>query len=356
MQAASMAKLNYMWGTAAPGSVAIHHPNWICNYDAAKQAATANPGAVVFTWIWGVRVRSALPATDPNYMRNPATFALGNTTKLQNPQQDPTFVCNLMPGWVDPNDPVNAPQFGAATPVGPGVWRVDWTYQVEYDVDVGIPKPPVAPPPPPGTPPTPPVMHTIYVRDFFVMFGIDTGGSDVVRNPANWPGGFGAPNPAVDLNLTNTAPAPPRPFRLDMRPNFANATYDTRQVPDVVQNPPQPGAYQFLSLLGVAHVTSQAVMWPGGFVSGDPSRNVIALAQAHVFNNQSWDLWTQHWEAQLEPIDSWDYWINQRMKNATAGDFTAVGGYTRLSAEDFNAVLGVLEKYPAEMADKIKTH
>ena len=361
MQAAATAKLNYMWGTAAPGSVSIHTPNWICNYDAAKAAAKANPATVVYTWIWGVRVRSTLPPTDPAYMKDPSTYALGNTTKAQNPQQDPTFICNLLAGWVDPNDPANVAQFGAVTPAPqpnpvPGVWRVDWTYQIEFDVDLGLPKPPA---PPPGQPAPAPVMHTVYVRDFFVMFGIDNGGAIAVRDPANWDVGFQQRTPD-DVNLGSVTLRPPRPFHLDMRPapNFANATYSNlQQVPDVQGDPNQSNAYWYLSYLGVAHVASTAAMWPGGFVSGDPSQSVTGVAQAHVFNNKSWDLWTQHWEAQLQPVDSWDYWINQRMKGASAADFAAIQGtIPNFSQEDFTKVLNALANYPAGMADKIKTH
>ncbi|MEM8737986.1 MAG: Tad domain-containing protein [Planctomycetota bacterium] len=64
-----------------------------------------------------------------------------------------------------------------------------------------------------------------------------------------------------------------------------------------------------LTFMGVAHQPREAAVWSAGFDGDRPEPRVVALAQAEVFNNHSWDLWTQMWHAQLTPIDDLDGWL-----------------------------------------------
>jgi hypothetical protein len=63
-------------------------------------------------------------------------------------------------------------------------------------------------------------------------------------------------------------------------------------------------------MLGVAYQPNAAALWPTGFDGNRPDNYQVAMAQAEVFNNHSWDLWTQMWHAQLTPIDNLDEWVD----------------------------------------------
>ncbi len=64
-----------------------------------------------------------------------------------------------------------------------------------------------------------------------------------------------------------------------------------------------------LKLFGIAHQPKEASFWPGKFDDDRPDQTMVAVAQAQVFNNHSWDLWTAMWHAQLTPIDGLDDWM-----------------------------------------------
>jgi len=65
-----------------------------------------------------------------------------------------------------------------------------------------------------------------------------------------------------------------------------------------------------LRLLAVVHHPQGTTLWPERFGGGRPASHNVAIAQAYVFNNHSWDLWTQMWQAQLQPVDQYDGWID----------------------------------------------
>jgi hypothetical protein len=67
---------------------------------------------------------------------------------------------------------------------------------------------------------------------------------------------------------------------------------------------------QYLRFMGIASRTAPARVWPGQFTLGNPSGRMTAVAEAVVFNNSSWDLWTQDWRAQLVPVSGWEGWQN----------------------------------------------
>ncbi|HNX25856.1 MAG TPA: hypothetical protein PKK48_00450, partial [Phycisphaerae bacterium] len=66
----------------------------------------------------------------------------------------------------------------------------------------------------------------------------------------------------------------------------------------------------YLRFLGVASRSAPARVWPGQFTLGNPAGRMTAVAEAVVFNNSSWDLWTQDWRAQLVPVSGWEDWQN----------------------------------------------
>ena len=75
---------------------------------------------------------------------------------------------------------------------------------------------------------------------------------------------------------------------------------------------------QYLTVLGIARRDDRALMWPGRFDNTEHYGQMVALAQARVFNNHSFDLWTQSWSAQLEPVGRYDGWISTFERDADA--------------------------------------
>lgn len=92
-----------------------------------------------------------------------------------------------------------------------------------------------------------------------------------------------------------------------------------------------------LTFLGIAHQPKEAAFIPDGFDGDREDVKLVGLAQAEVFNNHSWDLWTQMWHAQLVPIDDYDGWMDvledpqgtDQMPWLEAADVTAVTEYLK---------------------------
>ncbi|MCX5660537.1 MAG: hypothetical protein NTW19_12560 [Planctomycetota bacterium] len=98
-------------------------------------------------------------------------------------------------------------------------------------------------------------------------------------------------NPYDGLDLTEA----PAPIDLDhalLPPNNANARW------------------KYLSFMGVARAANNAPVLPQRFTVRRPMQETVTIAQAKVFNNHSWDLWTQMWHAQLEPVSNYQGWID----------------------------------------------
>lgn len=115
--------------------------------------------------------------------------------------------------------------------------------------------------------------------NYLVWLGINVGEEVSIRNPYNF------------TNLERGAMPGPVNFTAD---DFSPDAAQTRDA---------------LKLFGVAHQPKQASFWPEKFDEDRADRTMVAVAQAQVFNNHSWDLWTAMWHAQLTPIDGLDEWM-----------------------------------------------
>lgn len=177
------------------------------------------------------------------------------------------------PGWVDcffeiPNTAVG--QQGEGIYVD-GIWN---------------PAPPVVP----GQPVPPPVLGRKVV---YLWGGLNqTDELAKIENPNNWTG----------------SATPPGPLDLDA----------SVALPPVAGNLGPQSPWNFFAFAASPN-NSQA--WPAKFYSSNYKRHA-GLAQATVFNNHSWDLWTQMWHAQLTPIDNYDGWLTQlqQTSNQAGGD------------------------------------
>ncbi len=104
--------------------------------------------------------------------------------------------------------------------------------------------------------------------------------------------------------------------------------------------------------LGVATSSDQAKFWHQKFASRNPQKAALALAQAKLFNNTSWDLWTQDWRVQLTPISRWNEWLSSRKWERDANLPIETG----LTVEDVEFVHQYMEKLPKELVDLYLNH
>ncbi len=196
-------------------------------------------------------------------------------------------------GWSDPRDgpPITLdPRSVKGTPtwrrIQDHIWRLSAVYETNPDDATLGGDPSIGlPPKRTGTDadgnPTYAAQEVHWEIDVMLV-GVNAGPDIDVYNP--W---FGFDRSSPD------APAPIDLIHEQVSPN----DYSTRR--------------QFLTFLGVARKPSRPDFWPTRF-NGDrayPYNN--AIAQARVFNNHSWDLWTQTWQAQLEPVSEFDDWVEQ---------------------------------------------
>jgi hypothetical protein len=120
--------------------------------------------------------------------------------------------------------------------------------------------------------------QTYYRTRYTVFVGVNVGLEKLVKDPYT---GF---NPS-----SASAPAP---IDLD-RTKLTYTDDDAKR--------------KYLSFLGVAQSTNDSPLSRHIF-DGDETHLRLTLAQANVFNNHSFDLWTQMWQAQLQPIDDYTSW------------------------------------------------
>lgn len=116
---------------------------------------------------------------------------------------------------------------------------------------------------------------------------------------------------------------PRRPVRdpyTGFNPNAADAPAPIDLDHDRLASTDERAAAQYLTVLGVARRDDTAMMWPARFDDTRHYGQMVALAQARVFNNHSFDLWTQTWFAQLEPVGRYDDWLDTFERDRAAAE------------------------------------
>ncbi len=101
--------------------------------------------------------------------------------------------------------------------------------------------------------------------------------------------------------------------------------------------------------LGVAMRGQVARQMPARFASHNPAGQTVTVAQVKLFNNSSWDLWTQDWQVQLAPVSDWDGWVAE-LSNPINPDVSA--GPTQ---DDVDRAMQYLEGL-APMAEEFSNH
>ncbi|MBI1373304.1 MAG: hypothetical protein GC159_11290 [Phycisphaera sp.] len=265
----------------------ILNPEWVTNFDEAVAIADARTPPIKETAFFVVEIKSKYAMDDAKFL-TPGTWQLVDNLNGR---------MSVQSGWRDPRR-------WRAEQTADYVWRDNWEYQVFWDRSIGI-DPIIIGTNDDGSPIYQP--QPVYRVDHFAFAGINTGNADDLDNPYE---GF---DPSAD-----DAPSPMR-LRHDQ---VEQDDLDTRR--------------QYLSYMAVAYRHDKPQAWAARFRGGRPSPYLFSIAQAKVFNNHSWDLWTQMWRAELEPVNSYDDWVDGM--SSQMGEASDVR-----DADDHEAVLKYLE-------------
>jgi len=256
VSALARTKLHQLWPTDPAPAASRIEPDWETDFDEAVRIGDNEPGRIRQTAFVAVEVKSRYPASAPQFL-TPGSWA---------------YVENNMPeaarmirtgGWEDPRQwPVPKIQ--------DELWRDEWSYEVFFDNQIGITRQTNAA----GNP----VPQPVYRVDTFMFAGVNLGDSAPIRNPYN-------------VGARDALPAP-----LD----FDHDTFGAGN---------QAAHDAHLRVLGLAERPHRPLLWSRRFGGGAGHPGHVGIAAARVFNDHSWDLWTQMWHARLEPVGRYDRWI-----------------------------------------------
>jgi hypothetical protein len=317
MRKLSDIKLRYMF--EIPDSLSVtHYPVWVHtdDYEAAKNLATGGvalpPGSVVpdveRTLLYKIEFASSVPDTSVHY-QDTGTYRTNDGYPL----------AIWIAGWYDPED-------HKLTRIADYVWMEEYTYQTTEDRKIGIhPRRED-----PADPDSPLEFQSVYVKAYYVWGGIDVGGEVDVRNPCNY----------------TSMDSLPVPILFD--PGVADEyDYD----PD---NPdPDEGARRdHYTFMGVSWIRERnAKNWGDLYYDNSPDRSAVAAAQAKLFNNSSWDLWTADWQVQLAPVTRWDEWTRSSIDGQVY-----VGGIELINPEFYDRLVQYMSSLSPVMADRYFNH
>lgn len=302
-------KSGYMF-TFNPQLKSIHYPKWITSYDEARSIAAADRSRIRYTMLYCVEIVSTAPENGPGWMS-------AGTYRTNSDRPRATW-------WRRWKDPAGLEQ------VADYVWKDTWEYETNYDPEIGIDWQ--------GPADGEGVYRKVYVVDYYVWGGIDVGENVEVTNPCNYTDDADLPAPV----LLDAAEG-------DYDPGAAPFQYTAGNPP-----PPDPDAGwrgDRFSFLGVAVRAASSEVWPRKFGSVNPIGSSVALAEVKVYNNRSWDLWTQDWQASLTPTRNWSNWM-ERLQTGVAD----VGLTQLLNSADVQEIYEYLDKIPPEQADLYIRH
>ena len=298
-------KLDYMFGPRPVAMQSVHYPQFIIDYPAIlAKMNDPNPTVTVYrTHFFVVEVVSSVPPSDSNWL---------GAGVSRNNASDPITI--KLSGWRNPAT------FEGFSQISDYIWRGDFQYEVTEDIEIGL-LPQHEDPDDPGSPL---IWHKVYFTQFYIFAGADIGTTTIVSNPCSYE--------SFD-NL-------PGPFLLDTNPD----DYTTDRNEGM-----RRGLFTYL---GVAARRRASRVWPQRFGPGNPGNTITTVAQAEVFNNKSWDLWTQDWQVKLIPVNNWKNWVD--MLDDGIGDVDRAGG--KLDATELQIIHDYLNSLDAEFAETFLNH
>ena len=323
-------KLEYMFGSQATKQ--IHKPVIISDYGAAKQAA-ANPKTPPYmTYYFCVRIISSVPEGGNQWLQPDTCWT--NVPGFGY-DQSVTPVFTGFGGWLDmdtlvgganPNPQPGRPAPAVWTRLGNYVWKETATGTSTSFPQIGI----IQKLDGQGNP----IPQPLYFVEFRIFGGLDVGPMVDVSDPCN--------------GLESTIAAQVLPLKLDV----SQGDCADPNAPGLELGADQGARRTKFTFLGVAQHGASSSFWPNQFPPANPSGNMVAVAQAELFNNSSWDLWTQDWRAQMVPVSQWDDWTAQM--DAGAGDASATNGL--LQPNEVTDVSTYLKRLNSQMTQAYINH
>ncbi|MCK4275268.1 MAG: hypothetical protein KAX78_02065, partial [Phycisphaerae bacterium] len=239
-------------------------------YNTALGIASSDPARIERTRYYRVRIISSVARGSPDWLgqktyTDPQTGQQVTVNTFRTNLADPeVFVPR---DWRDPN------MFAARKLTGLAIWEDEWVGKLTGALpDIGLE--------PKVDQDGKFVEQDFYGLDWWIFGGIDVGEDVEVSNPCNW------------------SRPPPGPILLDTD----EGDYDPLTRPD------EGYRRRLFTYLGLVGRSTAAGVWPSRFSSDYPDGRMVTMAQARVFNNTSWDLWTQDWRVQLVPVTQLDLW------------------------------------------------
>lgn len=300
----SNTKISYIW-PGISGSRYFAQPVWDPNYPEDLIPDPAVQLAFSETAFFRLDIKSRHPRTHSGFMVENGSWAY----EVDRPAGNRSVAVILRQGgwWLPnthaPGSPPTRTRYphqltvtGEATiqQVGEMAWLYEFPYTVVHDPEIGI------------TLQLDALGNPIPQPAYFVQLVIYAGVNRNMERPSTYP----APNGDDDPEIVNpymgfSASAPDAPSPIDLNHNTIDPSAGSRR--------------QNLSVLAVAVQDDTAMIWPKLFDSRRPYPRQTAIAQAGVFNTHSFDLWTQMWHSQLEPITEYAQWVSAMQAGAAAG-------------------------------------
>lgn len=271
-------KLNYLWPGSAREWVFLD-PNWITDFAQAEKIRNAGTPRIAYT----------------QFVRMDYEQRFLNGQPVGPEQMNDWSILRPRGGWTS---------VPGATKVRDHAWEDDAT--IEWTVTRNVPGPN-------GTTQQITDTHEIKYRWVYVWAGINIGTPIKVRDPNNFASREDLPAP-LDFDHD----AMPRP--IDGAPGVPGSPF---------------------TFLAVAKQPNEAPLWRELFDTSAYDGHA-AIAQASVFNNHSWDLWTQMWHAQLEPVQQYDVWLD-----LIKSQLGSASGYKGLSTGELSETIDYLESIKA---------
>lgn len=286
-------KLAYSYGVTHQQKIR-YATRWITDYETARDFAadTENRRKIIRTRYYRPVVMSSLKWDHPDWLKDRSTFwsHMGAWETYWNgngisPLHDPPAALWVWEpsGWYDV--PARRPQ---AEKLNEYTWRWNRSYDdVIHERRVGLYERRSA------TQENAYIPWTIYLTSWYVFGGIQVAEEVTVSNPCNWP----------DDEDDKPYPMLMTHFDGDYVPEHDDGVRRTQ-----------------FTFLGAAGRSGAANVWADRFASGVPGGQITAVAQVELFNNLSWDLWTQNWRTQLVPVTKWDEWLDTLRESRDALD------------------------------------
>ena len=335
-------KLAYALGLNAPQKIQ-YSDVWIHDFEEAKKFVEKSPELAVRVRYYRVAVDSAVPW--PGFKGKGKSDPKWLTGRRGEPREEKTFhsrqirpvLTDLMttqPLW---NWSWEQQVFGNKLPVPTGkkianhVWIRKHEYQVrDYRWFNWRPRPKLDAQR--EIIPNSYDMYTLYRVVWYVWGGLE------IRNEVE------VSNPLAGADFENL----PAPILLDTQ----GGDYD-----DANGDADAGVRRELFTFLAVAKQGDEAPIWPNKFNSPNPAGATVATAQAKLFNNSSWDLWTQDWQVQLTPVSQWADWV-KRIRTGIDEDLKSKTKQSspELREQDAEFIYDYMKNLPSGLADLYTSH